>query len=530
MKKAFLLLTAFFLMPARATAATETGHRYVIALGYNGVPSDGDPSLQPLRFADDDAIAFFTFASSTARRAHLLTVVDAETERRFGSSAPATRPPTVAELQSAVADVRAAILEDARAGIPSTVYIYYSGHGTMANGQEPAFALLDGALTHAMLYEDVLERLRADHVHLFIDACHAEAVVRPRDSEARVVPTNDDDRSRYALANTLARFPNAGAVMASTRNAQAHEWENYLGGVFTHELLSGLRGAADTNGDTRVEYSELAAFLSAANGAVRDPRAHLETVTHAPNGDPRAPIVELEQRPSDAVLELPDAPGGVLFVEDDRGDRLVDAHPENGHPLRLVLPADRVWYVHTALGEAEVRPTPGARIGLRELAFFVAPTRLRGALEASLHDGLFATPFGPSYYRGFIDRDQGLVAVPLSRDESPAPLREAPAPTAPSDPARRWGWVSAGTAGALAVGAGVFGWMASQAKSDYDRATLERASVEASDRYTADTTAAVAFGAGAVAAGALASYLLLRSSPGVARRVAFDPRGLKVDF
>jgi uncharacterized caspase-like protein len=48
--------------------------------------------------------------------------------------------------------------------------------------------------------------------------------------------------------------------MASASNTQAHEWDDYQTGVFTHELLSGLRGGADVNGDGRVEYSEMAAF------------------------------------------------------------------------------------------------------------------------------------------------------------------------------------------------------------------------------------------------------------------------------
>ena len=511
--------------PARG--GSDPGHRYVIAVGYNGVPKNGDTSLQPLRFADDDAIAFFTFASATARRAHLLTVVDADTERRLGRSTPAARPPTLVALRSAVADVRDAVAEDARTGVPSTVYLYYSGHGSTADGQEPAFALLDGALTRAVLYDEVLDRLPADHVHLFIDACHAEAVVRPRDSEARVVPTNDDDQANYRFASTLARFPNTGAVMAATRNAQAHEWENYLGGVFTHELLSGLRGGADMNGDNHVEYSELAAFLSAANGAVRDPRARLETVTRAPSADPRAPIVELEQRTADAVLELRGSLEGPIFVEDDRGDRLADVHPERGRVFRLVLPADRVWYVHAPGGEAEVRPVPGARISLQSLAFVVSPTRGRGALEAALHEGLFATPFGPSYYQGFIDRDHDLVPVPLPRYAPLEPSRETPAPIAS---ARPWGWASAGTAGALALGAGAFGWMALQAKSDYDSTPLQRAASDANDRYKRDTTAAYALGGAAVAVGLLAGYLFVRPDPLVVGHTALTPRGLRVDF
>jgi hypothetical protein len=517
---------------APAAAAPDGESRsYVIAVGYNGVPPGGDASLVPLRFADDDAIAFFAFVSRAARRAHLLTVVDVDTQRRLGDAVHSERPPGVAELRGAVADVRGALEEDARAGISSEVYFYYSGHGTAAAGREPALTLIDGALTRSMLYDEVLSNLPAAHVHLFVDACHAEAVVRPRDAEAQLAPTSDDDRAHYSLASTLARFPNVGAVVAATRSAQAHEWELYLGGVFTHELLSGLRGAADVNGDDRIEYSELAAFLSAANGAVRDPRARLETVTHAPSSDPRAAIVELRRWSSDAVLEVRGvAPGGVVFVEDDHGDRLADVRPEMGHEFRLVLPADRTWYVHTSRGEAEIHPVPGARIALESVAMVAPSTRPRGALEAALHEGLFATAFGPSYYRGFIDRATDLAPVPLVPDEPLLRRSDVSSVDHVRGPSRVWGWVSAGAASALATGAGAFGWMALQARSDFDGTSIERRAADAADRYRRDTTVGAALGAGAIVAAAMATYLLLRSDHDGPAHASLGTPGVAVHF
>ena len=524
------MLVAALTIALPAAAASEGARRYVLAVGYNGVPADGDASLRPLRFADDDAIAFFTFASHAARRGYLLTIVDEDTQRRLGTSVPTATPPTVEALRNAVAQIRAALDEDARAKIPTTVYLYYSGHGSAPTGREPSLSLLDGALTRAMLYDEVLAKLPATHVHLFVDACHAEAVVRPRDTEARDVPIAEEDRTNYALATTLARFPSAGAVMAATRSAQAHEWEAYLGGVFTHELLSGLRGAADVNGDERIEYSELAAFLSAANRAVADPRARLETVTHAPTADPRAAIVELTERDDEAVLESHARLSGTLFVEDERGDRLADVRPEVGHPLRLLLPADRTWYVHTPEGEAEVRPKPGTRVSVQSLNFKGSPTGARGALEAALHAGLFATPFGPSYYQGFVDRETGLVPVPLPSG-SPLDARdEVHFAGNGADAGRVWGWTGAGTAAALLAGASAFGWMALQDKADVDGTTLERRATDAAGRYTRDTALAASLGGGAIVVGALAVYLLVQPRPDVPTHAGFDLHGLRVDF
>ena len=526
------LVTAIVLSHAPAVASTAS-HHYVIAIGYNGVPAEQAASLQSLRFADDDAIAFFAFASQGARRGHLLTAIDPDTARRFGTSVPPLQPPSVTQLRAAVADIRNALEEDARNSIQTTVYLYYSGHGAAADGQDPALTLLNGALTRGMLYDEVLGQLPASHIHLFVDACHAEAVVRPRDVEARVVPTRDDDREHFVLANTLARFPGVGAVMAASRTAQTHEWETYLGGVFTHELLSGLRGAADVNGDGRIEYSELAAFLSAANGTVRDPRARLETVTHAPMSDPRTPIVELRHRTGDAELGGRPTEPGPIFIEDDQGSRLVDLNPEKDHAMRLALPADRTWYVHTNRGEATLRASPGARVSWASLHLVAAPTQRRGALESALHDGLFATPFGPSYYRGFIDRATDLVPVPVplsteaAHEELPSTLVET---HAGADSTRVWGWVSAGTAGVLTLGAGAFGWMALRAKSDFDSTSLERPAADAASHYTHDTAAAAVLAGGAVVTATVAAILLLQPHSVSQPRQASGPAPIAIDF
>jgi Caspase domain len=498
-----------FTVGGRPASASGPRHEYVIAIGYNGLPAGDTSEIQPLRFADDDAIAFSAFAAETARQVHLLTVPDAGTQRRLGDSLPTMRPPSLDELRSAVADVRSAIDEDARQRVESTVYLYYSGHGTAGDADhEPALALADGALTHAMLYDEILAEFARANVHVFLDACHAEAVVRPRDAEAHLVSTSEDDRRGFVLTQTLSRFPNTGAVVATARGAQAHEWDAYLGGVFTHELLSGLRGAADVNGDTRIEYSELAAFLSAANGSVRDPRARLEPVTHAPTSNPREPIVDGQPRAGVAMLEVQGVGPDAIFVEDDRANRLADVRPESGQGIRLLLPADRTWYVHTSRGVAEVRPTPGQRVDVGRLSFRASPPDARGAIDRALHDGLFATPFGWSYYRGFVDAMPETAPVPWSGGGA-APVASAEAPVPHHDPLGAWVGGSAGASAVLTAGAVVFGAMAAHDRHDYDASPYEVPASDAASRYTRDTAIAYALGTGAVVGAGVALYLSL---------------------
>src|SRR5262249_37369475 len=154
------LLLLFLGSGARAETRT-----YVIAIGNNSAPP-GDAALAPLQYADDDAAAFFAFMRPLAREAWLLTVLDGDSQRRFPTLAPASRSPTLTELDQVVSQLRARIEADLREGHTSSVVVSYSGHGTRGtNERPPGLILLDGALTQDVLYERVLQQLPARYIH-----------------------------------------------------------------------------------------------------------------------------------------------------------------------------------------------------------------------------------------------------------------------------------------------------------------------------------------------------------------------------
>ena len=104
-------------------------------------------------------------------------------------------------------------------------------------------------------------------------------------------------------------------------------------------FLSGLRGAADIDGDRRIEYSELAAFLTAANRNVTEsPRARPTTLVRPPARHPRAAVVEAAQTDRNGWLVGRPSALGPLYVEDARGNPLCSLHAEPGHRVALLLP------------------------------------------------------------------------------------------------------------------------------------------------------------------------------------------------
>jgi hypothetical protein len=411
------------LLAPRASATPSLAPSvYVLAIGNNASPSGGADEA-PLRYADDDAVSFYRFAKGVSPRGALLTVMDPETQARFPDEVAEARPPTLKELRAAVQELRTGLLEDRQRGVESTVLIFFSGHGNRPSGKPAGLALLDGSLTHEMLFEEVLAQLPARFVHLFVDACYAEAIVRPRDADAEHADLTDADLMAYAARSTLSRFPNVGTVMAATSSSQTHEWDVYRNGVFTHELLSGLRGGADVNGDHRVEYSELYAFLVAANREVPDERARVHVVARPPSDDARVAIVDLRAFHDGAVIAGVPASAGATYVEDERGDRLADIHVEDGSRAALVLPAGRRLFIHCRLGEGSVAALrPDETIAFDSIALVPAVLRVRGSIDLALRKGLFATAFGANYYRGFVDLASGFLSVTFA-DTEPQPGR-----------------------------------------------------------------------------------------------------------
>jgi hypothetical protein len=443
-----VVLAAAFL-PRAASAAVST---YVLAVGYNGTPASPDGQGEtPLQYADDDAVAFYAFARDFSRESALLTVMDADTQTRFPQEVADARPPSFGELRSQVQRFQKLLESDHARGNESVLLFFYSGHGTRPKQNAPSLTLLDGALTRERLYDDVLSTIPARYIHLFIDACYAEAIVRPRDAEAASVELSEADLAQYASRSTLARFPNVGAMIASSVSSQTHEWDGYRHGVFTQELLSGLRGAADVNLDAKIEYSELYAFLSAANRNVADPRARLSVVARPPSSNARAPIVDLKDLKARAsVTEITSKAGHVHF-EDQRGNRLADVRVENGARLAVALPSSKTMYVRSPLGEAELVLKPGEVVTFDRIVLGPPTARVRGALDLAMKRGLFATGFGPNYYRGFIDQTAEFVAVPFPEADTaqPSPGATPAGPDAIEGKSKGW------RARALYLGGGV---------------------------------------------------------------------------
>jgi hypothetical protein len=440
--------TLIALAAAAPVAAPVRVHAIVV--GVNKSPEDG---VAPLQFADDDAARYAElFATSDAADVRALIELDAD-EARFPSVASSVRAPTTADLTRAFDESFAALAADRKAGIDGDLVFVYVGHGAVDEHGEGWVTLLDGKLTRSALFA-LLDKSPARYNHVIVDACSAWALMNRGAAAPAEVVAHMLDQS------TLASHQTTGVVLATSGDRATHEWGRVGGGVFSHELLSALAGAADVDGDGFVRYDEIGAFLEAANAEVADPRAHVAAFVRAPALAVDRPLWRLSSSPHLSFS----AGVGHAVVVDARGVIIAELNEGSEVPVELALPGRAPFIVETAAGD---RTTEGAGDPPWSFDQLPAPVEekdihARSAISSALERGLFQTPFGLSFVKGY---RAGLRAQP------------PPAPSSRTDDAGSFDLlpavVGAGVA-VVVVGAAVAGaalWMAQPSLGVLDKRT-----------------------------------------------------------
>lgn len=418
-----------------AATAPAAPTRYVLALG-NDAPVT--PGLAPLRFADDDAARMFELLAPGAAEAILLTRFDADSQALFGPLLPVARPPTRAELEAAL-DRLGARLRAAQG--PTELYLYFAAHGDVEEGQG-FLHLADGRFTRTELREALTRRLPATRTHVIIDACNSYFMVAGRGPGGR--------REPYARPFVGTELPDrVGFVVSTSSDAESHEWAALGGGIFSHEVRSALLGAADADGDGDVDYTELGAFVAAANAGVTVPRYRPAVFVRAPASALGAAVFAPNQVPGASTLRVGTVTTGRLSVTDERGFRYVDVLKSAGMPLQLLLLAPRHYEVRLGDAsysvEADGHPVELARLTPEATALVASRGEAHRAFEH-----LFSRPFGPEVVLGY----------ELGRSTTDAPAELA---TVSNDPVPTI-LVTAGTA--LVAGGAVMLALAADARSD----------------------------------------------------------------
>jgi hypothetical protein len=419
---AFLLACTAALVPgaiARAQAVSDDVARFAVVIGNN--VSDGETAT--LRYADDDAVATHRLLTDAGVDSRLLVRLDATSARLHRGLAP-YGPPSWTALTGALDELDGRVQRARARGLRTELLIFYSGHGDVANG-EGYIVLEDRRLTRTLLYEDVLARSPAHSNHVIVDACKSYFLAFEKGPGGRRARY----RGSFARAAVPGRLASTGFLLSTSSDGDSHEWERYQAGVFSHEVRSGLRGAADIDRDGRITYAELGAFLATANQTIANPRYRPDFSVHPP-GEPPGELSRglLSWAPQQQALVLDRPELGHMYLESASGERVADVHVAPGHAVALYLPAERPLFLRR--GDETSEYVVGADGPLRASALVgAAPAVARkGALHLAFEQ-LFTAPFGAAEVAAFEQRFRAAGATgaeDMRPAEAAAPAAEEP--------------------------------------------------------------------------------------------------------
>jgi len=141
-----------------------------------------------------------------------------------------------------------------------SVIVAFAGHGVQFKDDDQAYfcpvdARLNDKTTLISLREvyQILERCPAGHKLLLSDACRND----PIDSNSRRAVVDLVSASR---PQRQPRPKGVAALFSCSEGQLAYEHDALKHGVFFHYVIKGLEGEADSNGDRRINFDELAPF------------------------------------------------------------------------------------------------------------------------------------------------------------------------------------------------------------------------------------------------------------------------------
>ncbi|WP_223641231.1 caspase family protein [Corallococcus sp. EGB] len=282
--------------------------RYALLIG----SSEGGAGRERLRYASSDVLAL-------SRVLEELGGVAAEDRLLL-------LEPTRDTLVSSIARMRQLISSTPPTEARRELVFYYSGHsdseGLLPRGERLAYTELRRLLT------DIPVEVRI----AILDSCGSGSLTRFKGGVSRLA----------FLSDVSSQVRGHAFLASSSADEVAQEADSIGASFFTHFLLSGLRGAADTNGDGRVTLDEAYQFayhetLARTERSQGGPQHASYDMQLAGSGD----LVMTDLRGSQARLALAKELEGRLFVRNWGNQLVVELQKPAGRRLSLGLDPGR---------------------------------------------------------------------------------------------------------------------------------------------------------------------------------------------
>ncbi|MCB9638145.1 MAG: caspase family protein [Myxococcales bacterium] len=309
-KSGGLLFFLFAMLFSTQAWSVET-RRFALVIGHN----HGGDELEPLLYAERDALRVSQVLSE------------------LGGFRPQDvfllRSPTLAQTKAAMTKLRRAVASSKNA----MFFFYYSGHARSKKKLRVAsFQLGKERLPFSTVYRFV-RKLPVRFRLVVVDSCYSGEILHAKGTRAKGAVR---DRSIEWSHEDFALRVKGLAVMASSGARERSFESNQLrGSFFTSNLLTGLRGAADSNEDLRVSLQE--AFYYARQQTISLSLQHgpqIQRPTFLLNFHSEAPLFLTHIRRASSRLEFPKSLRGHVLLS--KQQRLVDEFHKPSGVRRIV--------------------------------------------------------------------------------------------------------------------------------------------------------------------------------------------------
>ncbi|WP_426746082.1 caspase family protein [Myxococcus faecalis] len=372
------LLFLSLLLPTLATAApagTPSSNpvavrRFALLVGVN----DGGAGRAKLRYAVTDANAFGQVLEELGGVQRQDRMMLLEGDRKA--------------LESALARFKAMVAAGKTPGGRTEALIYYSGHS-----DEEGLLLHQDRFGYRELRQ-ALEQLPADVRIAILDSCASGTLARSKGGVRRPA----------FLVDTSTAVRGHAILTSSSEDEVSQESDRIGGSFFTHNLVSGLRGAADATGDGRVTlheayqfaFHETLARTERTRAGAQHPAYDIEL---AGTGE----LVMTDLRTTSAVLVMDENVEGRLFIRDEPGRLVVELNKLAGRSTELGLQPGRYTVTRESRGassRAVLTVGDAGRTVLAHTAFVAMQGELTamrgGGAPVAGAQGLMVDPLAPA--------------------------------------------------------------------------------------------------------------------------------------
>lgn len=369
-KNISVLLLLFTICSGSIFAAEQTGasiERYALYVASNR----GGNGRETLKYAGTDAenLARTMIEIGGVRKQNSFILVDSTRD----------------EIEGAFDNITSIIERNKYKAKRVEFLFYYSGHS-----DEEALLLGEEKYGYSDLKADISNVPSDVHV-VMLDSCFSGNFIRAKGGSRQKSFLVDD-----------ASVVQGHAYLSSSSESESSQESDIIGAsYFTHSLITGLRGAADTSGDNRVSLNELYYYafndtLANTETSVIGPQHPSFNITLVGSGD----LVLTDLSDAEAMIILPSDAEGRYLVRTLDGRLASEVNKVRGSQLSIALPAG--YYTVTVVtttstGQTNVRLTAGnsfmlASDGIKQIPLTTGVARGGAALSSSSSDK--ASSFG----------------------------------------------------------------------------------------------------------------------------------------